>query len=60
MNFARAVQGRLTRSSIFEAIQSQAETELGRMISKEEQNRIFAENTPSAVLDKIQKVIFAF
>ena len=56
MNFARAVKGRLTRSNIFEAIQSQAETELGRMITKEEQNLIFAKDPPSVVLDQIQKV----
>ena len=56
MNFARAVRGRLSRSNIFEAIQAQAETELGRMISKDEQNLIFNKNPPSVVLEQIQKV----
>ena len=38
MNFSQAVRGQLTTSGAINAIQSQAETELGRNLSREEES----------------------
>ena len=57
MNFAQAVKGRLTRSATVGAIQSQAETELGRKLKKEEEDQIFSHSPPKEVLLQIQKVL---
>ena len=56
MSFAQAVLGRLTLSSVTSAIQSQAETELGRSLNEDELSSLFSRSTPNAVLDQIQQV----
>ena len=56
MNFAQAVLGRLSRSGVTSAIQSQAETELGRPLNDDEMNFLFSRSTPNTVLEQIQKV----
>ena len=56
MSFAQALLGRLTRAGIASAIQSQAETELGRPLNDAEVTLLFSRCTPVAVLEKIQKV----
>ena len=56
MNFVQAVLGRLSRSGIARAIQSQAETELGRPLNDDEIHFLFSRSTPKTVLEQIQKV----
>ena len=56
MNFSQAVKGHLTRSGAIRAIQSQAETELGRKLSKEEESFLFTKNDPNIFLAQIEKV----
>jgi hypothetical protein len=41
MNFSKAVKGHPTKSFAIKAIQSQAETELGRKLTKEEESILF-------------------
>ena len=57
MNYSQAVQGQLTRSGAIRAIQSQAETELGRKLNPEESTSLWCTgSSPHAVLKQIQKV----
>ena len=57
MNFAQAVRGQLTRSGAIRAIQSQAETELGRKLSPEEATSLWCGRTsPNVLLEGIRKV----
>ena len=56
MNFSRAVKGHLTRTGAIRAIHSQAETELGRVLSKEEESLLFAKTDPSDLQAQIEKV----
>ena len=60
MNFAHAVLGRLSRTGVMNAIQSQAETELGRKLSKEEEVLIFTNHPPVVVLEQIETVIDSY
>ena len=57
MNFAGAVTGRLYRSGTVETIQSQAETELNRKLSKEELALLSTQISLNAVADRIHQVI---
>ena len=57
MNFSQAVRGQLKPSQAIVAILSQAETELRRNISKEEEAFLFENFPPNILLGKIQKVI---
>jgi hypothetical protein len=56
MNFSRAVKGHLTRPGAIRAIQSQAETELGRMLSKDEESFLFTNTPPIILRAQIEKV----
>ena len=56
MNFSRAVKGHLTKTSAIRAIHSQAETELGRVLSKEEESLLFAKTNPCDLQAQIEKV----
>ena len=56
MNFSQAVKGHLTRSGAIRAIQSQAETELGRKLSKEEELFLFTNTHPNMLMAQIEKV----
>ena len=57
MNFAQAVQGKLTRSGAIRDIQSQAEIELGRKLNPEEATSLWCTGTsPHAVLEGIRQV----
>ena len=57
MNFSQAVKGQLTRSGAIRAIQSQAETEIGRKLNPEEATSLWCGKTsPNALLEGIQKV----
>jgi hypothetical protein len=56
MNFSRAVKGHLTRTGAIRVIQSQAETELGRKLSKEEESLLFKNNPPNILQAQIEKV----
>ena len=57
MNFSQAVKRQLTRSGAIKAIQSQAETELGRKLNPEEATSLWCTGTsPHALLEGIQKV----
>jgi hypothetical protein len=56
MNFSRAVKGHLTRTGAIRAIQSQAETELGRKMSKEEESLLFSNTQPNSLWAQIEKV----
>ena len=56
MNFSQAVRGQLKPSQAIIAINSQAETELRRSLSKEEEAFLFTNFPPNILLEKIQKV----
>ena len=56
MNYSQAARGHHTRGGATMAIQSQAETELGRKLSKEEELFLSTKLSPSSLLDEIQKV----
>ena len=56
MNFARALRGQLTVTSTIDAIQSQAETELNRKLTKAEESLLFGCTDPTQLLKDIQKV----
>ena len=56
MNFSQAVKGHLTRSGAIRAIQSQAETELGRKLSREEESILFNNTPPNILQAQIEKV----
>ena len=60
MNFSQAVRGQLTTPSAIMAIQSQAETELGRNLSKEEESFLFSNTNPKVVLGEMQKYGYGF
>ena len=60
MNFSQAVRGQVTTSGAIKAIQSQAETELGRNLSKEEENFLFSHTNPSLLFGQIQKYGYGF
>ena len=55
MNYSQAARGHHTRGGATMAIQSQAETELGRKLSKEEETFLSSKLTPSSLLGEIQK-----
>ena len=56
MNFSKAVKGHPSKSFTIKAIQSQAETELGRKLTKEEESILFFKTHPNILLDQIEKV----
>ena len=56
MSYSQATRGHHTRGGATMAIQSQAETELGRKLSKEEELFLSTKLSPSSLLDEIQKV----
>ena len=56
MNYAQAARGHHTRGGVTRAIQSQAETELGRKLSKEEEIFLSTKFSPPSLLDEIKKV----
>ena len=60
MNFSQAVRGQLTTSGAINAIQSQAETELGRNLSKEEESFLFSHTHPTLLSGQIQKYGYGF
>ena len=57
MNFSQVVRGQLNPSQAIIAIKSQAETELRRSLSKEEEAFLFTNFPPNILLEQIQKVI---
>ena len=56
MNYAQAARGHHTRGGVTRAIQSQAETELGRKLSNEEEIFLSTKFSPCSLLDEIKKV----
>ena len=56
MNYSRAVKGALTRSGVIHEVKSQAQLELSRPLSKEEENCLFKTFSPQNVYDRAQKV----
>ena len=60
MNFSQAVKGQLTRPGAIRAIQSQAETEIGRNLTKSEESFFFTNNPPNILLSNIQKYGYGF
>ena len=60
MNFTQAVKGQLSTPAAIMAIQSQAETELGRNLSKEEESILFSNASPKVLLGQIQKYGYGF
>jgi hypothetical protein len=56
MNYSRALKGSLTRSGAAKEIFSQAELELGRPLTKEEEKHLFSNLAPQNILERIQKV----
>ena len=57
MNFSQAVRGQLKPSHAILAINSQAETELRRSLSKDEETFLLRKFNPHILLEQIQKVI---
>ena len=58
MNYLQAVQGQLNPPDAISAIQSQADTELGRNLSGEEKTFLLTKFHPNILLGEIQKVIY--
>jgi hypothetical protein len=56
MNFARAVQGTLTRSRAVQNINSQSELELGRQLTKVEEAELYQKLSPVTLMGRIEKV----
>ena len=56
MNFARAVQGTLTRSRAVQNINSQSELELGRQLTKVEEAELYQKLSPHTLVSRIEKV----
>ena len=56
MNFSQAVRGQLDPSQAMMSIQSQAQTELGRSLSQEEEAFLLTNFHPNTLLGQIQKV----
>ena len=56
MNYSQAVKGKKKLPDATAAIQSQADTELSRRLSKEEEALLFSQFTPNVLLRQIQKV----
>ena len=56
MSSVQSVLGQLTRPGAIRAIQSQAETELGRKLDHEEETFLCSGTSPNALLDQIKKV----
>ena len=56
MYYSRAVKGSLTRSGAAREIASQAEVELGRPLTNEEELNLFQRFSPQAIIDRIEKV----
>ena len=56
MYYSRAVKGSLTRSGAAREIASQAEVELGRRLTNEEELNLFQRFSPQAIIDRIEKV----
>ena len=60
MNFSQAVKGLLSTPAAIMAIQSQAETELGRKLNREEESFLFANTNPNIVLGQMRKYGYGF
>ena len=60
MNFSQALKGQLSTPAAIMAIQSQAETELGRYLSKEEESILFSNTSPNILLGQMQKYGYGF
>ena len=58
MNYLQAVRGHLNPPDAISAIQSQADTELGRNLSGEEKTFLLTKFHPNILLGEIQKVIY--
>ena len=56
MNYSLAVKGSLTRSGAVREIASQAEVELGRRLTDEEELNLFQRFSPQTIVNKIEKV----
>ena len=56
MYYSRAVKGSLTRSGAAREIASQAEVELGRRLTNEEELHLFQRFSHQAIIDRIEKV----
>ena len=56
MNYSGAVKGSLTRSGVIHEVKSQAQLELSRPLSKEEEVCLFKTFSPQDVHDRVQKV----
>jgi hypothetical protein len=56
MNYAQALKGRKTRSYLLNAVQSQAETEIGRKLSKDEASKLLQRFPIECIYDATHKV----
>ena len=56
MNYSKAVKSQVRRSGVIQAIRSQAETELRRELSKDEERLLSTKFSLNLLLDRIQKV----
>ena len=56
MNFSGAVQGALSNAGAMRYISSQAELELGRCLTQEEETTLFGKFSPKTISSRIQKV----
>ena len=60
MNYSKALRGRLEKPAAIRGVQSQAETELNRELSKEEEALLFSHVDPNMLLEGIQKVFIIY
>ena len=56
MNYARAAKGRLSRSYVLRQITSQSELEIGRPLTKAEEEVLFVRFSPHTIMERIEKV----
>ena len=56
MNYSQAVKGRNEGPAAIRGVQSQAETELNRKLTNEEEGLLFKQIDPDMFLENIQKV----
>ena len=60
MNYADVVRGSRTNDRQLCLVRSQAETELGRLMQKDEESLLFARFKPKLICNQIEKVTMFF
>ena len=56
MNYARAAKGRISRAQVQDQIESQSQLEIGRRLTKAEQDVLFQRFSPHIIMERIEKV----